>query len=374
MNKRKLIISTILTFLILVIGMLAYHKLGSKKQPVRKNFEQAKELREVEVSQFLVENADNNIVIDGRLNSYQSVNLFSKVTGQLNTSARAFKKGTYFKKGELLFDIDQREAKYNLFALRSNLLNQITQIMPDLKLDYPQAFQNWKNYLDKFDVESPVKELPVITSDQEKYYVASKNIYNTYYSIKSNEARLADYQIYAPFSGVVTATNVFDGSMISPGLQLGTLTSTGYYELEAPLSETQLQYVKVGQQVELISELSGKKWIGKVNRISSTIDPATQSIPLFIGVSGSGLKEGMYLKGNLKGSSLKQVAALPKDIIVDQEYVYSVQDSTINQTKLEVVSRDDEHVYVAGLDQDKWIVKSTTAGLYEGQKVSPKRI
>jgi len=354
--------------------MLIYHKLGAEKEPVQKNFDKAKELREVEVTQYLVENADNNIVIDGRLISYQSVNLSSKVTGQLINSGKAFKKGTYYKKGELLFDVDQREARYNLFALRSNLLNQITQIMPDLKLDYPQAFQNWKKYLDDFDVESAVKPLPTITSDQEKYYVASKNIYNTYYSIKGNEARLADYKIYAPFSGVVTATNVFEGSMISPGLQLGTITSTGYYELEAPLSETQLQYVKVGQSVELLSELSGKKWIGKVNRISSTIDPATQSIPLFIGVSGSGLKEGMYLKGNLKGSSLKQVAVLPKGIVVDQEYVYSVQDSTINQTKLEIISRDGDFVYVSGLDMDKWIVKSTTAGLYEGQKVSPKRI
>lgn len=374
MNTRKIIISVILTFLILVAGMLAYHKLGKEKEPVKKNFERVSELREVEVVQYETENADNNIVIDGRLNSYQSVNLFSKVTGQLNSSARAFKKGTYFEKGELLFDIDQREARYNLFALRSNLLNQITQIMPDLKLDYPQAFQNWKNYLDAFDVESAVKPLPKITSDQEKYYVASKNIYNTFYNIKSNEARLSDYQIIAPFSGVVTAANVFEGSIINPGQQLGTLTSTGYYELEAPLSESQLRYVRVGQQVELVSEITGKKWVGKVNRISSTIDPATQSIPLFIGVSGRGLKEGMYLKGNLKGSSLNKVAALPKGIIVNQEFVYAVQDSLISQTKLDIVSRDDKFVYVSGLDQEKWIVKSTTAGLYDGQKVNPKRI
>ena len=374
MNVRKLIISAILTFLILVAGMLAFHKLGAEKEPVKKNFEQQKELREVEVSQFTIENADNNIVIDGRLNSYQSVNLSSKVTGQLNSSGRAFKKGTYYKKGELIFDVDQREARFNLFALRSNLLNQITQIMPDLKLDYPQAFQNWKTYLDEFDVEAPVKPLPTITNDQEKYFVASKNIYNTFYNIKSSEARLSDYKIYAPFSGVVTNANVFEGSLISPNMQLGTLTSTGYYEMEAPLSESQLQYVKIGQAVELVSEITGKKWSGKVNRISSTIDPATQSIPLFIGVSGSGLKEGMYLKGNLRGSSLKQVAALPKDIVVDQEYVYEVQDSTINQTKLDIISRDDNYVYVSGLDLDKWIVKSTTAGLYIGQKVSPKRI
>jgi len=373
MNKRKLIISAVLTFLILAMGMIAFKFLGAEKEPVKKNFSQVKELREVEVTQFLTENADNNIVIDGRLNSYKSVNLSSKVTGQINNSARAFKKGTYFKKGELLFDIDQREARYNLYALRSNLLNQITQIMPDLKLDYPMAFQNWKKYLDEFDVESSVKPLPTITNEQEKYFVASKNIYNTFYSIKSSEARLSDYKIYAPFAGVVTQAGVFEGSMISPGQQLGTLTSTGYYELEAPLSETQLKYVKIGQQVELQSELSGKKWTGKVNRISSTIDPATQSIPLFIGVSGSGLKEGMYLKGNLKGSSLKQVAALPKEIIVDQEYVFSVKDSTISQTKLEIVSRDNNFVYVAGLDLNIWIVKSTTTGLYDGQKISPKR-
>ena len=214
MNKRKLVISAILTILILALGMIAFRSLGSKKAPVKKNFAQTKALRVVEVSQFSSDNADNNIVIDGRLNSYKTVNLASKVTGQLASSVKAFKKGTYYEKGELLFDIDQREARYNLYALRSNLLNQITQIMPDLKLDYPQAFQNWKNYLDAFNVESSVKALPTITNEQEKYFVASKNIYNTYYSIKSSEARLSDYQIYAPFSGIVTEANVFELSLI----------------------------------------------------------------------------------------------------------------------------------------------------------------
>ena len=353
--------------------MIAFKALSAKKEPVKKNLTKTIELREVEVSQFTTENANNNIAIDGRLNSYKTVDLASKVAGQLADTGRAFKKGAYYEKGELLFDIDQREARYNLFALRSNLLNQITQIMPDLKLDYPQAFENWKTYLDNFNIEASVKTLPTITNEQEKYFVASKNIYNTYYSIKSSEARLSDYQIYAPFSGVVTQANVFEGSTISPGQQLGTLTSSGYYELEAPLSEAQLNQVKIGQQVDLTSDLTGKKWTGKVNRISSTIDPTTQSIPLYIGVSGSGLKEGMYLKGNLKGNSLQKVATLPKALIVDQEYAYTVIDSTVSLLKLEIVSRDAQSVYVSGLSPDQWIISSTTAGLYKGQKVSPKR-
>ena len=101
MNKRKLAISVILTILILALGLLAFKVLGAKKEPVKKKVATTKEIREVEVSQFTNENADNNIVIDGRLNSYKTVNLTSKVTGQLNSSARAFKKGTYFKEGEL---------------------------------------------------------------------------------------------------------------------------------------------------------------------------------------------------------------------------------------------------------------------------------
>ena len=139
------------------------------------------------------------------------------------------------------------------------------------------------------------------------------------------------------------------------------------------MSEAQLNQVKIGQQVDLTSDLTGKKWTGKVNRISSTIDPTTQSIPLYIGVSGSGLKEGMYLKGNLKGNSLQKVATLPKALIVDQEYAYTVIDSTVSLLKLEIVSRDAQSVYVSGLSPDQWIISSTTAGLYKGQKVSPKR-
>ena len=49
MNKRKLVISAILTILILALGMIAFRFLGSKKAPVKKNFAQTKALREVEV-------------------------------------------------------------------------------------------------------------------------------------------------------------------------------------------------------------------------------------------------------------------------------------------------------------------------------------
>jgi len=56
------------------------------------------------------------------------------------------------------------------------LVNAITLLMPDLKIDYPQSFQQWKAYLDKFDVEISVLPLPEPLNDQEKYFIASKNL------------------------------------------------------------------------------------------------------------------------------------------------------------------------------------------------------
>jgi membrane fusion protein (multidrug efflux system) len=112
----------------------------------------------------------------------------------------------------LIFNIDDTDAKYNLLALRSNLLTSITQMMPDLKFDYPDAFKRWKSYLDVFDVTQSIPALPEIQNEQVKYYVAGRSILNQYYSIKSQEDRLSDHRIYAPFSGIVTASNVSPGS------------------------------------------------------------------------------------------------------------------------------------------------------------------
>ncbi|WP_235299224.1 efflux RND transporter periplasmic adaptor subunit [Portibacter marinus] len=368
-GTRKNIISAIITIIILLAGLFIFRKFSSQKESTVGSAEVKKELRTVKVDYFSGEDIPNTIEVDGRIQAYERVSISSKVTGVMEENSANVREGRYFKKGDLLYAIDDREAIFNLQSQKSALFTSIAQMMPDLKFDYEEAFTKWEKYLSGFEVDQPIQPLPDPTSDQEKYFVAGRNIYNQYYNIKSLETRLKDYKIYAPFSGIVTQSNVFPGSIISPGQVLATMINTSVYEMTSPIPLNQLKYIKTGQSVKLESRELGQDWTGRVSRIGNQIDPTTQNIPIYITVSGRGLTNGMYLQGTLSGSTLEDVIKLPKDIFLNPETIYVVKDSIVRAKEIESIKRVSDYVLVRGLEPDEAVVTGSLAGLYEGQKV-----
>jgi len=369
-TTRKNIISIGITVLILFGGLMIFQMLSGMKKSTVTEGAPKNERRKVEVSTFTPQKLDNVIEIDGRLRAHEKVTISAKVTGVMEEGKSVVKEGKYFRKGQLLFAIDDQEAIYNLKALKSNLQTSITQMMPDLKFDYPEAFQKWEAYLMNFDVDHDLAPFPESQSPQEKYYISGKGIYNQYYNIKSQETRVKDYHIYAPFSGVVTEVNVFPGALINPGTPLATMINTSYYEFKSPVPLEYLQYLKEGQEVTLISDDLAKNWRGKISRIGTQIDENTQNIPLYIRVSGSGLKDGMYLRGEITGKAFQDAIELPKRIFLSPQSVYIVKDSTLVEKEIESIKRRDQSVIVRGLDPDSKVVTGSLAGLYAGQKVN----
>lgn len=369
-STRKMLLSLILTFIILAIGAISYQKMSSQKKSTVSEETITEQILTVEVSQFSPEDITNTISIDGRLSAYERVDLFAEASGVLKSTSKTLKEGTYVEKGELLFDIDGEDAALSLLAQRSALMTSITQIMPDLKFDYPQAFDKWKSYLDAFDVSIPLRDLPLVSSDQEKYYVAGKNIYNQFYTIKSAENRLKDYQVYAPFSGVITTANIYPGQLVNLGVNLASIMNTGRFEMKAPVNLSDLKYIKTGQRVKLYSEQLDKTWEGRVSRISRVIDNVTQNLPVYISVWGSGLRDGMYLKGELTANQMSKVIALDKSIVVDQNKIFTVSDSIVKTKEIEIVKQDETTIYARGIDPSDNIISGTINGIFNGQKVN----
>jgi len=372
MNKasRKNIISAIITLLILAGAFAISGMMASKKKSTVSDKIVKKERRTVKLGTFETTTQPNTIEIDGRLQAHDRVAITSKVQGIVQPQSTSIREGKYFEKGQLLFSIDRREATFNLKAQKSSLMTTITQMMPDLKFDYPASFDAWQNYLKGFSIDSSVKALPAPATEQEKYYVSGKNIYNQYYAIKGLETRLAEYDIYAPFSGVVTAVSAFPGALVSPSQSLATMINTSTYEIEAPVELQNLKYIKTGQTVQLKSDELDKTWSGRVSRIGSAIDPNTQNLPLYISVSGRGLKDGMYLKGELVGQLLDDVYKLPNDIFLTPNSIFVVQDSTLVSKEVVPVKRGEGFVLVKGLATSDRVVTGSLAGLFEGQKVN----
>ena len=207
-------------------------------------------------------------------------------------------------------------------------------------------------------------------SKREKYLVASRNLLSQFYSIKSAEERLSKYKIYAPFSGVLTATSIQPGALVRQGQKLGELMSTGSYELEATVPLSDMKFLGVGNKVTLSSPDIAGTWTGTVKRVSDQIDPATQSIKVYIGVSGSNLKEGMYLSGKVASTNIADSYSLPRKLLVNENEIYVVQtDSTLTLKEVEIEKLTANEVVIKGLENGTLILNQSPIGAYPGEKV-----
>lgn len=342
----------------------------SKAEPIAQRIDTSRKIAPVvEVTEISNGDISFSVPVQGRLIAYDKIDIFSEVNGALLNTTRPFKEGSHFQKGEVILEIDSKEAGLNLLAQKSLLLNAITQFIPDLKIDYPESFPNWKAYLDNFDAEKPLLPFPTALSNQEKMFIASHNVNNQYYSIKSAEARLEKYKIYAPFSGVITETAINPGAVVRANQKLGVLMNTSAYELEGTMPVSDLKYIKPGHDVTVFSKEFEKEWKGKVKRINDRIDPSTQTATIYIGLSGSDLREGMYLQGNIHSGKLTNAVKIDRDLLVDQEYVFVLKDTVLERIQVELTKMEGNEAIVRGLTDGTFLLSRRIPNAYNGMRV-----
>jgi multidrug efflux pump subunit AcrA (membrane-fusion protein) len=298
------------------------------------------------------------------------VELFAEVSGILIRTPKRFKEGNRFSKGELLIQIDDAVYKNNVLAQKSGLLNQITLLLPDLSIDFPESAVKWERYLHNFDLAKPLASLPEPFSDQERYYVASRNIYNQFYQIKSMEETLAKYTIEAPYNGVITQSNINPGTLVRNGQKLGEFTNTSVYEMEASVGINNVQYLKIGDFVQLVSEDIAGNFRGQIQRINEVIDPSTQTVKVYIHTRDPNLKDGMYLIANINSDPIRNAFSLSKDLLVqDQAQVFAVENSTLVLKDIKIVREETAHILVTGLDDGTQILAEQFAEAREGMTI-----
>jgi len=352
-----LILATVVTTITLV---------GMKKPAERK----AEVDNRITVSTLEVKNTQirSEINIIGKTVGKQKIEIFSEVSGVLENTSKEFLEGISYNKNEVLLRINNDENYMSLVSQRSSLLNLITKVIPDLKFDYPTSYENWKNYLENFEIEKTTKALPKAANNQEKYYIAGQGIYQTYYNIKSLETRQAKFTIRAPFSGVVSQSMIKPGTLVRSGQKLGEFFNPGIYDLEVEINRTEIDFIKINDKVELTDATTQKIWTGKVTRISDIIDSQTQTVKIFITVIGNGLREGLYLNGNIKTSVQSNAFSLPRKLILNNSEVFVVENGKINRKKVNIIQTREEYCIVSGLE-DGTLISKKTKGIHEDMQV-----
>ena len=364
---RKLILSIIMGG-ILIVGSLYFSGViaGSKKD--RKTIP-----RKVVKTVFVdtVTNTTVPIIIpaNGNLKAKRRVELFSEVQGVFRPGSKLFRTGQEYGKGQTLIRIDSDEYYASVQSAKSNLYNLLTSIMPDLRLDYPNIYPKWQQYLNSFDLQNSTPSLPEINSDKERFFVSGRGILSSYYNVKNLEQRLSKYKITAPFKGVLTDALVTEGTLIRAGQKLGEYINVGVYELEVSVSKTYGDFLKVGKEVVLSNLNKTKEYLGKVTRVNGRVDQNSQTITVFSEVSGEDLKEGQYLEANLEAKEEENAIEIDRSLLLENNQIFVVRDSILDIIPVSPVYFTDKRVVLKNVPNNEVIVSKTLAGAYAGMLV-----
>jgi len=364
---RKYITIFIGLVLIAASAYIAQDLANSKKQRRPKN-EKAKPTVFTEVvknSQVAI-----SVVESGRLLAKHRIELFAEVQGVMEATGKEFKPGVFYGKGEVIVSIRNDDFYANLQAQKSNLQNLITSILPDLRMDYPEAYKKWDDYLRNFDMNEQIDDLPEPSSDKEKFFVTGRNIYTTFYNTKNMEITLSKYKLAAPYNGILTDALITPGSLIRPGQKLGEFIDPYVYEMEVSVNKSILPSLKVGEGVLVRdAENHTNQSKGKIVRINGKVDRTTQTVKVFIELRGDHLKEGMYLEAIMKGQPIAESMEISRSLLVDESKVFVLKDSALQLVEVEPVFFNQKTVIVKGLNDGENLISKAVPGAYAGMEV-----
>ncbi len=357
----------IIAVVLIVITFFAYKALSKEeeKKAPKTSF------RSLNVQTETAVNKDEDLLIDlsGKLVAKNRIDIYAEVSGVLNS--KKFREGNRYNQGQVIVDIDDSELASNIQAQKSVLLNSISQLLPDLSIDFPNEVEKWKSFAAQIDFNQRLPELPSVGNEKLKTFISSRNVFTNYFNIKSLEVRRSKHKISAPFSGMLSEAAINPGTLVRIGQRLGTFIQPNSYELEASLSLDDLKYVKVGNTVELKSPELNQIWTGRILRINEQLDAATQTVKVYIGVSDKNLKEGQYLSAEIKGTTLTEVIKIPRKLLLENNELYFLEkDSILKREKVQVAYKGAEWVYIKGLNNGVKYLNQAVSSAYDGMIVS----
>ncbi len=211
-------------------------------------------------------------------------------------------------------------------------------------------------------------------------YDTAQNTYETIrLTMQQNESDLANTQIKSPIKGVVTAKNVSLGAMVSSSTVAYTVVNIDKVQVNASLMEDEVNYVKVGQAVDVVvPSISSQAYKGTVSKISPTANDKDKTYPVWVEIENQKrvLKPGMFAEIKLKYNRLDSVIAVPKDTIVDRGdkkviYVLNTDKAAEHPVKTGIALNGMVEI-TEGLNSGDILITSGLNTLKDGKSVSIK--
>ncbi len=370
--KSKLIYR--ITGILILTGAVFLTVLLMKNQPQAQKQQKQQSSLHVEAQKVVNEPVESAISHRGRISSYEMVTLSAEVNGRIMEGNVLFKEGQQFKKGELLISIYNDDIQASLTASKSNFLQKLSAVLPDLKIDFPEEYKKWNGFFNSIEVKTSLPPLPEIQSDKEQVFMSSKGILSEYYSIRNQEINLNKYKIFAPFDGSFRDIQRQTGAVSNMGATLATIVRTDRLEMKVPVPPSDAKWIEPGLHVTISGE-DNHTASGIVTRVADFVDETTQTVKVYVKYIPKGkqaFKIGEFAVVTFDIDKQVKGVKIPRETLIDGEKVYVIQNGMLRLKEITTERKLNDHVIISGLDDGTLVVIESLVDVSEGDKVKIK--
>jgi membrane fusion protein (multidrug efflux system) len=285
----------------------------------------------------------------GTLRANESVDITAKVADRV--AAIHFNEGQQVRKGDVLIELDNTEARADLAAAEAAASDSRSQYKRSQELFQTKALS-----------EAQLDQLHATLLANEARVAAARS-------------RLDDRVITAPFNGRVGLRNVSLGGLVNPGAVITTLDDLSVVKLDFAVPEVFLSTLQPGLTVQARSTAYPEQpFAGRVSSVATRVDPTTRAVTIraLIDNRDGRLRPGMFMTVKLVRQE-GQALMLPEQAIVpenEQQFVYVVEDGRAHKREIKIGRRRPGEVEVLeGLTADDGVVVDGTLNLRDGVAV-----
>lgn len=327
---------------ILVLGVVAMAALGSTRKESNKR-ESRPEARVVETRRLAFDDVTLAVAGNGVIESERILDFVAEVPGRIVYAKNDLKDGTFVREGEVIVRIDSRDVENQLHGQRSDFMNAVASVLPELQLGDAKIWRKWFDYFNSLDIDRTLPDLPEITNAQEKIKVSSRDIIGKYYDVRNQEIRLARHTIRAPFTGYIDSGGVIENSVVSQGQTLLTISDAVNMVVAVPLlvSETRNIDFSPAPRVTLRAG-EGLTKTGRITRKRTAVERNSQTLDVFVTFANRDLDPhflpGNYVDVEIEGRTLTDVATVSRHLLDGQSHVFTMANGKLDREQVNVVA------------------------------------
>ena len=350
-----IVVRIVLPIVLLVVGIIGYGKLSIKQPEEAPPRPEAKAI-EARVHELKRQAYQVFVPSQGHIRAHSLVAFTAQVSGRVQTIHPGFEEGAFFKKDDVLLEINPIDFQVALISSQAQMAGAQLNLDKEEALA-EQARLDWKDLGYKDEPSALVRRQPQLRAARQTLALAQAQEASALRNLERTK-------VTAPFDGRVLTRTVGVGQTIGAATPLGGIFATDYSEVRLPVSTLRLGDLTLPEDTDDpplsvtlqdgLDEDSTTTWDARILRAEGALDASTLELfaiariedPYGLKSEKVPLRVGQPVTAAIPGRMLEDVFVIPREAVSRLSRIRVVNPETmkLGTAYIHPLHSDDDHI------------------------------